>query len=466
MTCRTRFAPSPTGFLHIGGARTGLYCWLEARAKGGKFILRIEDTDLERSTKAAIDAILEAMDWLGLDYDEGPIYQTDRLGRYREVAEQMVAAGTAYYAYETREELDAAREAAMAAKQKPRYSGYYRDRNEPRRDDPNRVIRLKNPLTGTVAYDDMIKGRIEWSNEELDDLVLLRPDGVATYNFAVVVDDIDMGITEVIRGDDHVNNTVRQINIYKALGAPLPQFAHMPLILNPEGEKLSKRHGAANVMNYRDEGYLPHALINYLARLGWSHGDQEIFSVAELKKLFSIEDVNQKSSRLDPAKLGWLNQHYLKTDDPADVAKHFEPQLLAAGYDLSKGPKPADVVVALRDRVQTLKEMAERAAVWYRPLTTYDDTAVAKQLVPAAKAPLEAVRDRLVQLPVWSVEAVHGALEATAAALSLGLGKIAQPLRVAITGTQVSPSIDHTVYLAGRDAALQRIDAALAKIPA
>jgi glutamyl-tRNA synthetase len=466
MTCRTRFAPSPTGFLHIGGARTALYCYLEARRRGGQFILRVEDTDRERSTQAAIDAILEAMDWLGLEYDEGPIFQTARLDRYREVAEQMVAAGTAYYAYETKEELEAMREAAMAANLKPRYNGHYRDRNEPYRDDPNRVIRFKNPIGGTVVFEDKIKGRIEWSNDELDDLVIFRSDGYPTYNFAVVVDDLDMGITDVIRGDDHVNNTPRQINIYKALGAPVPHFAHMPMILDPEGAKLSKRSGAANVMSYKEEGYLPHALVNYLARLGWSHGDQEIFSRDELKSLFAIEDVNQKASRLDPAKLGWLNQHYLKTDDPAEVAKHFEPQLLAAGYDLAKGPKAADVVVALRDRVQTLKEMAERAAVWYQPLTAYDDAAVAKHLVAAAKAPLETVRGELATLGEWSVTTVHGALEATAAALGVGLGKIAQPLRVAITGTQVSPSIDHTVFLAGREAALARIDAALARIPA
>ncbi|GAB2495082.1 glutamate--tRNA ligase [Arenimonas alkanexedens] len=466
MTCRTRFAPSPTGFLHIGGARTALYCYLEARRRGGQFILRVEDTDQERSTQAAIDAILEAMDWLGLEYDEGPIFQTARLDRYREVAEQMVAAGTAYYAYETKEALEAMRETAMAAQLKPRYNGHYRDRNEPFRDDPNRVIRFKNPIGGTVVFDDKIKGRIEWSNDELDDLVIFRSDGYPTYNFAVVVDDLDMGITDVIRGDDHVNNTPRQINIYKALGATVPHFAHMPMILDPEGAKLSKRSGAANVMSYKEAGYLPHALVNYLARLGWSHGDQEIFSTAELKQLFAIENVNQKASRLDPAKLGWLNQHYLKTDAPEDVATHLVPQLLARGYDLAKGPRPADVVVALRDRVQTLQEMAERAHVWYCPLEQYDDAAVAKHLVAAARGPLTTVREGLAALAAWSPEAVHGVLQASSEALGLGLGKIAQPLRVAITGTQVSPSIDYTVFLAGQAQSLVRIDAALARIPA
>ena len=466
MTCRTRFAPSPTGFLHIGGARTALYCYLEARRRGGQFILRVEDTDRERSTQAAIDAILEAMDWLGLDYDEGPIFQTDRLDRYREVAEKMVADGTAYYAYETKEELEAMREAAMAANLKPRYNGYYRDRNEAKRDDPNRVIRFKNPIGGSVVFEDKIKGRIEWSNDELDDLVIFRSDGYATYNFAVVVDDLDMGITDVIRGDDHVNNTPRQVNIYKALGATVPHFAHMPMILDPEGAKLSKRSGAANVMSYKEEGYLPHALVNYLARLGWSHGDQEIFSRDELKALFAIEDVNQKASRLDPAKLGWLNQHYLKTDEPEDVAKHFEPQLVAHGYDVSKGPNPADVVVALRDRVQTLKEMAERAHVWYCPLKAYDEAAVAKHFTAAARTPLSEVRTRLAAVADWSPAGVDAALRATADALGVGLGKIAQPLRVAITGTQVSPSIDHTVFLAGQAEALARIDVALGMLPA
>ena len=466
MTCRTRFAPSPTGYLHIGGARTALYCWLEARRRGGQFILRIEDTDRERSTQPAIDAILQAMEWLDLDYDEGPIYQTHRLERYREVAEQLVASGHAYYAYETRAELDAMREAAMAANEKPRYNGAYRDRDAGYRDDPNRVIRLKNPLDGVVAWDDKVKGRIEIANSELDDLVIFRPDGYATYNFAVVVDDLDMGITDVVRGDDHVNNTPRQINIYQALGAQVPHFAHLPMILDPEGAKLSKRTGAADVMQYRDAGYLPHALLNYLVRLGWSHGDQEVFSIGEMKSLFDLKDVNAKASRLDPAKLGWLNQQYLKADDPVEVGKHLEWHLRDAGYDLANGPAPADIVIALRDRVQTLKEMAERAAVWFGPLTEYDEAAVAKHLKPAARAPLADARERFAALAEWTADSVGIALHDTAAALELGMGKVAQPMRVAITGTQVSPDISHTVYLAGREEALKRIDAALAKVPA
>ncbi len=465
MSCRTRFAPSPTGYLHIGGARTALYCWLEARRRGGEFILRVEDTDRERSTQAAIDAILQAMAWLGLDYDEGPIYQTHRLDRYREVAEQLVASGHAYYAYETRAELEAMREGLTAAGEKPRYNGAWRDRNEPRRDDPNRVIRFKNPLDGVVAWDDKVKGRIEIANSELDDLVIFRPDGYATYNFAVVVDDLDMGITDVVRGDDHVNNTPRQINIYRALGAKEPHFAHLPMILDPDGNKLSKRTGAADVMQYRDEGYLPHALLNYLVRLGWSHGDQEIFSIAEMKTLFDLKDVNAKASRLDPAKLGWLNQQYLKNDDPVEVGKHLQWHLQHNGFDLANGPAPGDIVIALRDRVQTLKEMAERASVWFGPLAEYDEAAVAKHLKPAARAPLADARERFAKLSEWTADNIGAALHETAAALELGMGKVAQPMRVAITGTQVSPDISHTVYLAGQAEALKRIDAALAKVP-
>ncbi len=462
MTCRTRFAPSPTGFLHIGGARTALYCWLEARRRGGQFILRVEDTDRERSTDAAVAAILDGMRWLGLGHDEGPYYQTLRLARYQEVADQLLRAGKAYYAYESREEIEAMRAQAMAEGRKPRYNGYYRDRNEPLRDDPNRVLRFRTPSSGSVVFEDKVKGRIEWSNEELDDLVLMRSDGYPTYNFAVVVDDVDMGITDVIRGDDHVNNTPRQINIYLAMGAPVPSFAHLPMILGPDGAKLSKRHGAVSVMQYRDDGFLPHAVLNYLARLGWSHGDQEIFSLDELQQLFRIEDVNQSAARFDLDKLSWLNQHYLKHDEPAAVAAHLEWHLRARGYDLENGPAPADVVVALRDRVKTLDDMAERASVWYQPLEQYDDSAVAKHLAGSGDT-LRAVRDALEGIAEWSPAAIDAALRDVAAGRGLGIGRIAQPLRVAMTGTAVSPSIDHTVFLTGRSVALQRIDAALAR---
>lgn len=466
MTCRTRFAPSPTGYLHIGGARTALYCWLEARHRGGEFVLRIEDTDRERSTQGAIDAILEAMDWLGLGYDEGPIYQTQRVARYLEVAEQLVAEGKAYYAYETREELDAMREAAMAKQEKPRYNGAAREQNLPWRDDPNRVIRFKNPLDGTVVFDDLIKGPIEIANSELDDMVIFRPDGYPTYNFAVVVDDWDMGITEVIRGDDHINNTPRQINLYLGIGAPVPKFGHMPMILDEQGAKLSKRTGAADVMQYKDAGYLPEALLSYLARLGWSHGDQEIFTRQELIDLFDVTNCNSKAARLDMAKLGWVNQHFLKTEAPASIAPALVYQLEKLGLDLNAGPSAEDVVVALRERVQTLKEMAEKAVVWYQPLETYDEAAVAKHLKAGAELPLGKARELLAALPEWTAESVGVALHDAAAALEIGMGKVAQPLRVAITGTQVSPDISQTVYLAGRDEALKRIDVAITKVVA
>jgi glutamyl-tRNA synthetase len=467
MTVRTRFAPSPTGFLHIGGARTALYCWLESRRRGGEFILRIEDTDRERSTDAAVQAILDAMHWLDLDADEGPFYQTQRLARYKQVADELVAAGKAYYAYESKEEIEAMREAAMAKGEKPRYNGHYRDRNEPgfheaRREDPNRVIRFRNPSEGSVVFEDKVKGRIEWANSELDDLVIFRSDGWPTYNFAVVVDDIDMGITEVIRGDDHVNNTPRQINIYHALGAKVPEFAHLPMILDKEGKKLSKRTNSVSVMEYRADGFLPHAILNYLVRLGWSHGDQEIFSREEMIALFDIADVNKAASRFDTEKLAWLNQHYLKTDDPQSLAAEFEWHLQRAGIDASHGPAPVDVIVALRDRVHTLKEMAERAKIWYAPIAEWDDKAVAKHLKnDSAVAVLDAAKSLLAGCE-WMPEPIHQVIEQVAAKLDLGMGKIAQPLRVAMTGTQVSPSIEYTIYLAGRDEALKRIDAAIA----
>jgi glutamyl-tRNA synthetase len=464
MTVRTRFAPSPTGFLHIGGARTALYCWLESRRRGGQFILRIEDTDRERSTDAAVQAIVDGMAWLGLRADEGPFFQTARMDRYRAVAEQLLAAGKAYYAYESKDEIEAMRTAAMARGEKPRYNGHYRDRNEPYRDDPNRVIRFRNPSEGSVAFDDKVKGRIEWANAELDDLVIFRSDGFPTYNFAVVVDDIDMGITEVIRGDDHVNNTPRQINIYQALGAPVPEFAHLPMILDKDGKKLSKRTNAVSVMDYREQGFVPHALLNYLVRLGWSHGDQEIFSLDEMIALFDIADVNKAASRFDVDKLAWLNQHYLKTNDPVQLAPEFEWQLRAAGIDPAAGPAPADVIVALRDRVHTLKDMAERARTWYAPIAAWDAKAVAKHLQSdTAPAVLQAASEVLTVLPSWDPLSIHEAIEGIAGRLQLAMGKVAQPLRVAMTGTQVSPSIEHTIYLCGRDEALRRIDAALAR---
>ena len=466
-TCRTRFAPSPTGFLHIGGARTALFCYLEARRRGGVFALRIEDTDRERSTPESVQAILDGMAWLDLEHDEGPIYQTQRYDRYREVAQQMLAQGKAYHCWCSKERLEEVRAGQMERGEKPRYDRKCVGRTE---GEPGvtPVIRFHNPDGGVVAWDDRVRGRVEISNDELDDLIIWRSDDNPTYNFVVVVDDIDMKITDVIRGDDHVGNTPRQINLYRALGVEPPSFAHLPMIHGSDGGKLSKRHGAVSVMQYRDDGYLPHALLNYIVRLGWSHGDQEIFSREEMIAAFRVDDVSRAPSRFDFDKLAWLNQHYMKTDSPESVAKHFEWHVRNLGLDPASGPNLADVVVALRDRVKTLKEMAERARVWFEEFADYEPAAAAKQLVPGAVAPLRAARDAFAAIPAsdWSPASVDAALKAAAERLGEGLGKVAQPLRVAITGTQVSPDIGWTVYLAGQQRSLARIDRALARIGA
>jgi glutamyl-tRNA synthetase len=465
MSVRTRFAPSPTGYLHVGGARTALFCYLEARRQHGQFVLRIEDTDRERSTQEAVMAILDGMAWLGLSHDEGPYFQTQRFDRYRQVAEDLVQAGKAYYCYCSKEELDAMRAAQEARGEKPRYNGYWRERTDPPPPGVKPVIRFKTPHEGEVVVRDRVRGTVVFDNAELDDLVIWRSDDSPTYNFGVVVDDADMQISDVIRGDDHLNNTPRQIHIYEAMGLTPPRFAHLPMILGPDGAKLSKRHGAVSVLAWREEGFLPQALLNYLVRLGWAHGDQEIFSMAEMIEKFSIDDVNHSASRFDNDKLRWLNQHYLKTTDPTLLAPELRWHLERLGLDPSQGPAAEDLIVALRERVHTVKEMAERAQVWMQPLHQYDEAAVAKHLVAAARAPLEMTHRSLAALSDWSAASVHEALAAVAQELGLGLGKVAQPLRVAMTGTQVSPSIDHTVYLAGQAEALKRIDAALAKIP-
>ena len=466
MTVRTRFAPSPTGFLHIGGARTALYCWLEARRRGGQFVLRIEDTDRERSTEEAVQAILDGMNWLGLTHDEGPVYQTARLERYKQVADELLKAGLAYYAYESKDEIEAMREAAYAKGEKPRYNGYYRDRNEPYRDDPNRVMRFKNPLEGTVVFEDKVKGRIEWANAELDDLVIFRSDGWPTYNFAVVVDDIDMGITEVIRGDDHVNNTPRQINIYKALGKPVPEFAHLPMILGPDGQKLSKRHGAVSVMQYRDDGFLPHALLNYLVRLGWSHGDQEIFSIEEMTQFFDIVDVNKSASAFNPDKLLWLNQQHIMRASPQRLAQFLKPQLAMMGIHTEDEAKLIAVARAQQERAKTLKEMAQNSGFFFRDVDAYDAKAAQKNLTADARNTLQALHGNLQAVAVWDKESIHGALQAQSTESGLALGKIAQPLRVAVSGTGVSPPIDITLEVLGRGETLKRLMRAIEWIDA
>ncbi|HRF44972.1 MAG TPA: glutamate--tRNA ligase, partial [Candidatus Competibacteraceae bacterium] len=363
---KTRFAPSPTGYLHIGGARTALFSWLYARRHGGTFVLRIEDTDLERSTPEAVNAILEGMNWLGLDYDEGPFYQTQRFDRYREVLQGLLREGQAYYCYCTREELEALRSEQMLHKQKPRYDGRYRDYQGPPREGVEPVVRFRNPLDGEVVVEDLIRGNISFQNAELDDLIIARADGTPTYNFCVVVDDMDMGITHVIRGDDHINNTPRQINILKALGASIPQYGHVPMIQGPDGQKLSKRHGAASVMEYRDMGYLPEAVLNYLVRLGWSHGDQEIFSLDEMIEFFDLSACNKAPSAINLSKLIWLNKHYLKTLDPVHVARHLSWQIGQLGIDPSEGPHLPEVVTAFAERSDTLKDMAQAALFLYQ----------------------------------------------------------------------------------------------------
>jgi len=458
---KTRFAPSPTGYLHIGGARTALFSWLYARRHGGPFVLRIEDTDLERSTPESVNAILEGMNWLGLDYDEGPFYQTQRFERYREVLRQLLREGQAYYCYCTREELEALRTAQMARKEKPRYDGRYRDYQGPPRPDVEPVIRFRNPLDGEVVVDDLIRGRIVIRNSELDDLIVARADGSPTYNFCVVVDDLDMGITHVIRGDDHINNTPRQINIFQALGAPPPRYAHVPMILGADGKRLSKRHGAVSVMQYRDDGFLPEALLNYLARLGWSHGDQEIFNLEELVQLFDLSAVNKAASAFNPDKLLWLNQHYLKTGDPAHVARHLSWHVGQLDIDPSEGPALTEVVKAFRERAKTLKEMAENSAFLYREFADYDEKAASKNLIAPAETPLRGLSEVLATLPEWRAASIHAAVARVAEKNGLPLGKVAQPLRVAVSGTAVSPPIDLTLELLGRSKTLARIQRAL-----
>ena len=461
MSVRTRFAPSPTGYLHIGGVRTALFNWLYARHCGGTFVLRIEDTDKERSTNESVQAILEGMAWMGLDYDEGPIYQTDRLERYKEVIDQLLDAGQAYRCYCTREELDKVREEQRAQGIKPRYNRHCRDQHNPERPDVESVIRFKNPLEGSVQFDDAIRGQIVISNEELDDLVITRANGTPTYNFAVVVDDIDMGITHVIRGDDHVNNTPRQINIFKVLGAALPIFVHVPMIVGGDGQRLSKRHGAVSVLQYRDEGFLPEAMQNYLVRLGWSSGDQEIFSLDEMISSFDIQDVNRAASAFDIDKLKWLNQHYIKVSDSAQLVSLLSDRLKDRGIDVSSGPPVDDVVSALRERAQTLDEMADKSEYFFSEFEDYDVNAAQKHLRPVARDMLADVRSRLSVVEPWSAELIHAQVMATVEDYDAKLGKLAQPLRVAVSGTAATPPIDETLLLVGKARTVDRIDRAL-----
>ncbi len=464
---RTRFAPSPTGFLHIGGARTALFSWAFARRHGGQFILRIEDTDLERSTQASVDAILDSMRWLGIDWDEGPAFQMQRLPRYRAIADQLIAAGHAYPCWASREELDAMRETQRAKGEKPRYDGRWRPERAKAAGriaptDRAPVIRFRTPDHGTVGWNDLVKGPIEFPNAELDDLVILRADGVPTYNFGVVVDDLDMQMTHVIRGDDHVNNTPRQIHIFNALGAALPLFGHVPMILGADGGRLSKRHGAVSVTQYRDAGYLPEAFNNYLARLGWSHGDEEVFSMAQFIEWFNLQHVSRSPARFDTEKLDWLNQHYIQRADDTRLAHLVAPLLLAMKIDSAAGPKLSAVVALLKDRATTIQHLAEAATLFYVDPSMNQQQRVTHHNQTVRPA-LLALRTELAGLAHWDRATLSAVIKKVLAESKLKMPHLAMPLRVLLTGREQTPAIDAVLELLGRDVVLSRLDRALAE---
>ena len=462
MTVVTRFAPSPTGYLHVGGARTALYSWLVAKAAGGKFVLRIEDTDRERSTQPAIDAILEGMEWLGLNWDEGPYYQTKRFDRYNHYIDKLLAEDKAYKCYCSTERLEKMRDEQMANGEKPRYDGHCRD--NPNVSGEKFVVRFRNPQEGSVKFDDHIRGHIEFANTELDDLIIARSDGTPTYNFCVVIDDWEMNITHVVRGEDHINNTPRQINILQALGAPVPEYAHVSMILGDDGKKLSKRHGAVSVMQYRDDGYLPEAVLNYLVRLGWSHGDQEIFSVDEMIKLFSLDDVNKAASAFNTEKLNWLNQHYMKSLPVEQVVPYLQWHFTDQAIDVSKGPALEKLIPLMADRVKTLKEMASQSRYFYEDFEQFDADAAKKHLRPVAREALETVQDRLASVTNWNAESIQAAIHQAAEDLGVGMGKVGMPLRVAVTGSGNSPSLDVTLELIPQEQVVGRIARAISFI--
>jgi glutamyl-tRNA synthetase len=459
MAVRTRFAPSPTGFLHLGNVRTALYAWLYAKRYHGKFILRIEDTDPERSKPEYIDALLDDLRWLQINYDEGPYYQSKRFNRYKEVAHQLIKEGKAYRCYCSKERLQSLREDQIRNKQKPRYDGRCRELDAPQ--NTPFVVRFKNPSTGVVKFHDLIHGDLSFQNSELDDVVLLREDGIPTYNFAVVVDDLDMNITHVTRGDDHINNTPRQINIFNALDAEPPQYAHLSSILGNDGKRLSKRHGAISALQLREEGFLPEALVNYLARLGWSHGDQEIFSHDELKKLFDLAHVHKSAATFDKNKLVWLNQHYLKSLPPHRVAEELKWHMNKLNIHLQNGPDLEEVTEAQAERCKTLNEMAERSRFLFEDFQTYDEKSAKKHLKKEAGALLQSVLGEFKTLKHWERMKLHDIILSTADKFQLKLNHVAQPIRVALTGITVSPPIDLTLYLVGREKTLARIERAI-----
>ncbi len=456
---RTRFAPSPTGYLHIGGARTALFCWAYARKHGGRFVLRIEDTDLERSTHESTQAILDSMRWLGLDWDEGPVHQMERLARYREVADQLIRDGQAYHCFASKDELDELREQQRSRGEKPRYDGRWRPENAKGRTLPygvKPVVRFRNPDDGEVAWRDLVKGEIRIANSELDDLVLLRADGVPTYNFGVVVDDLDMNITHVIRGDDHVNNTPRQINIYRALAATLPEFAHVPMILGADGERLSKRHGAVSVLQYLDDGYLPEAMLNFLARLGWSHGDAEVFSREQFVQWFDLEHISRSPAQFSPEKLAWLNQQHLKGAAPDRIAEQLAPRIAAGGGDVGRGPPLVEAVKLFQERAQTLNELAEQAMLFYSDIAPRAEL-LAEHVTEAVKPALRGLAERFATVEPWAEDGIRAAFEGALKAHGLKMPKLALPLRAMVFGVTQTPSLYPTLALAGKARVLERL---------
>ena len=463
---RTRFAPSPTGYLHLGGARTALFSWAFARKHGGKFILRIEDTDLERSTEASTQAILDGMNWLGLDYDEGPFYQMKRLDRYREAAEKLLSEGKAYWCYASKEELETMREQQRARGDKPRYDGRWRPENAKRLGlvpppDVKPVLRFRNPDDGEVLFRDLVKGPITIANREIDDLVILRADGVPTYNFGVVIDDLDMEITHVIRGDDHVNNTPRQVNLYMALGATLPEFAHVPMILGSDGERLSKRHGAVSVMQYPEDGYLPEAMLNYLARLGWSHGDEEVFSLAQFVDWFDLSRISHSAAQFNPEKLRWLNHHYIKGRSDADLAALTKSRIEADGGRFAGAPELEHVVGLFKDRSETLAVLADEAMMFYGEVRPTAEL-IAQHLTPEVKIMLADLASRLEGVLDWKSEGISAAVKAVLEQFKTKMPKLAVPVRVAVFGRTQTPDLIAVLSLAGRERVLGRLREAAA----
>ena len=463
---KTRFAPSPTGVLHVGGARTALYCWLYARKTGGRFVLRIEDTDLERSTPESVQAILDGMAWLGLDADEGPHYQTRRFDRYNEVIDQLIAQGDAYYCECSKHRLDQLRERQMAAKQKPRYDGRCRDLKLEPQDGKAMVVRFRNPLDGTVGFSDHVKGEISVDNAELDDLIIRRSDGSPTYNLSVVVDDMDMEITHVLRGDDHVNNTPRQVNILRALGAAVPEYAHVPMILGDDGKRLSKRHGAVGVMEYFDAGYLPEAMLNYLVRLGWSHGDQELFSRQEMIDYFSLDALNRSPSSFNTEKLNWINQQYLMNNPLDQVLALVRQRLDRLEIEYDPGLDLGIIVDLYRQRATTVNQLVDSIRYCFEDFESYDEKAAKRALGQAALAPLERALELFDALETWRQDSIHAVIEQVCAELEVGMGKIGQPLRVAVTGGSFSPPIDQTLEILGKNRCRRRIERAIEYIRA